>query len=77
MRSRSCADLTPSRAALSNRSGPYTQQPMEGTEASQPTARESSAPWIIVPTYDEAENLATAVAAILAAVPAATLPRRR
>jgi dolichol-phosphate mannosyltransferase len=46
---------------------------MEGTEASQPTARESSAPWIIVPTYDEAENLATAVAAILAAVPTATL----
>jgi dolichol-phosphate mannosyltransferase len=46
---------------------------MEGQEASHDSARDSSAPWIIVPTYDEAENLATAAAAILAAVPAATI----
>jgi dolichol-phosphate mannosyltransferase len=44
---------------------------MEGQEASHP--RDSSAPWIIVPTYDEAENLATATAGILAAVPEATI----
>jgi len=39
---------------------------MEGTEASQPTARESSAPWIIVPTYDVARSLDGAAFSIIA-----------
>ncbi|HEY2917099.1 MAG TPA: polyprenol monophosphomannose synthase [Candidatus Limnocylindrales bacterium] len=43
---------------------------MEGTPA--PT-RDPNAPWVVLPTYDEAENLATAAAAILAVVPTSTL----
>lgn len=38
-----------------------------------PSAEPRPGPWIILPTYNEAENLEPIVAAILAALPAATL----
>ena len=38
-----------------------------------PPAEPRPGPWIVLPTYDEAENLEPIVAAILAALPAATL----
>jgi dolichol-phosphate mannosyltransferase len=46
--------------------------------AARPAARDPSAPdgagtWIVLPTYNEADNLAGIAAAILAALPAATL----
>lgn len=44
---------------------------MEG--ARPPTQREPGPVWVIMPTYDEAENLATATAAVLGIVPDATL----
>ena len=46
---------------------------MEGAEQPIERAPSPGAIWVILPTYDEAENVATATAAILAVVPSATV----
>ena len=46
---------------------------MEEDQSGSPAARAPGSTWIVLPTYDEAENVAGAAAAILAVVPDATL----
>jgi dolichol-phosphate mannosyltransferase len=45
----------------------------ETSSAAGSPARDPEAPWVVLPTYDEAENLATMAGAILAVLPSATL----
>ena len=67
---------TPSRdgSAAGPESRPFSTPPANLAEAAEvPGAPVGSGAWIVLPTYNEADNLGTIAAAILAAAPGATL----
>jgi dolichol-phosphate mannosyltransferase len=67
---------TPSRdgSAARPEPGPVSTPPADLTEAAEvPGAAVGSGAWIVLPTYNEADNLGTIAAAILAAAPGVTL----
>ena len=61
------------RTATAASAAPDTAEAPEAPETSEPRSRAGAGAWVVLPTYNEAENIRTISAAILAALPEATL----
>jgi dolichol-phosphate mannosyltransferase len=73
MRSQSCGDRGVARHVRSAHIGPDTDHTLAPMTTAAAAPGPDAGPWIVLPTYNEAENLEGIAAAILASVPSSTL----